>query len=71
MNPNETPLEVTPQDLMAIGLNDIAYVRPGHVEGENVFTVHAADGTQIAVFADREIAFAAVRRHDMEPLSVH
>jgi len=33
--------------------------------------VHAADGTQITVLPDREIALATVRQHDLEPLSVH
>lgn len=71
MNPNETHLEITTNDLMAMGMNDIAYVRPVEVEGKPAFMVHAADGTQMAVFADREVALAAVRRHDMEPFSVH
>jgi len=35
------------------------------------FAVHAADGTQMAVIADRDIAFAVVRQHELEPLSVH
>ena len=30
-----------------------------------------ADGTALAKFEDREIAFAAVRQNDMEPVSVH
>ena len=35
------------------------------------YTVHAADGTRIAAFANREAAFATLRQHDPEPLSVH
>ena len=35
------------------------------------YAVHAADGTQIAVLPDRNVAFATVRQHDLEPLSVH
>ena len=71
MNPNETHIAVDPKDFMALGMNDIAYVRPVEVEGRAAFMVHAADGTEMAVFADREVAFAAVRRHEMEPFSVH
>ena len=33
--------------------------------------VAVRDGTQIAVLGDREVAFATVRQHDLEPLSVH
>ena len=72
MNANPTTEQTLDSDsLMALGLNDIAYVKPAVVEGKAVFAVHAADGTQMAFFADREVAFAAVRSHDMEPLSVH
>ena len=31
----------------------------------------AADGTQIAIMADRDVAFAAVRQNDLGPVSVH
>jgi hypothetical protein len=41
------------------------------IDGAGAFAVHAANGTQIAVMADREVAFAVVRQHDMEPVSVH
>ena len=68
---NETHEAISTNDLMAMGMNHIAYVRPVEVEGRPAFMVHAADGTQMAVFADRDLAFAAVRRHDMEPYSVH
>ena len=72
MNTNPTtPQTIDSNDLMALGLNDIAYVKPAIVEGKAAFAVYAADGTQMALFADRDVAFAAVRRHDMEPLSVH
>ena len=72
MNTNPTtPQTIDTRDFVALGLNDIAYVRPDEVEGREVFAVHAADGTQMAYFADREVAFAAVRSHDMEPVSVH
>ena len=33
--------------------------------------VFAADGTQIAIFPNRELAMVTVRHHDLEPLSVH
>lgn len=67
----QLPHAISPQDLMQLGLQEVAYVKPVQIDGENVVTVHAADGTQIAVMPDRESAFAAVRQHDMEPVSVH
>jgi hypothetical protein len=36
-----------------------------------LYTVHAADGSRLAVLDDRESAFAAARAHQLEPVSVH
>ena len=53
------------------GMEDLAYVKPVVIDGTDAFAVHAANGTQIAVMANREVAFAVVRQHDLEPVSVH
>jgi hypothetical protein len=58
-------------ELALLGMQDLAYVKPVRVNDVAAYAVHAADGTQIAVLPDREIAFATVRHHDLEPLSVH
>jgi hypothetical protein len=59
------------RELAFFGIQDIAYVRRVKINGKAAYAVHAADGTQIAVLADRDVAFATVRQHDLEPLSVH
>ena len=59
------------RELALFGMQDLAYVKPVVVNGVTAFAVHAADGTQVAVLPDREIALATVRQHDLEPLSVH
>ncbi|MBU6505959.1 MAG: DUF1150 family protein [Alphaproteobacteria bacterium] len=53
------------------GIQDIAYIRPVTIEGQKAYAVHAADGTQVAVMNTPEVAAAAVRQNDLEPLSVH
>jgi len=58
-------------ELGLLGMEDLAYVKPVVVDGTGAFAVYAANGTQIAVMTDREVAFAVVRQHDMEPVSVH
>ena len=58
-------------ELGLLGMEDVAYVKPVVVDGTDAFAVHAANGTQIAVMANRDVAFAVVRQHDMEPVSVH
>ncbi|HEX9536018.1 MAG TPA: DUF1150 family protein [Stellaceae bacterium] len=59
------------RELALFGMQDLAYVKPVLVDGVSAFAVHAADGTQVTVLPDREIALATVRQHDLEPLSVH
>jgi hypothetical protein len=59
------------RELALFGMQDLAYVKPIMVNDALGYAVHAADGTQIAVLPSREIAFATLRRHDLEPLSLH
>jgi hypothetical protein len=62
---------VTAQSLLGWGVEQVAYVRPTAVEDGVVYAVCSADGGEMGVFRDREVAFAACRQHDLEPLSVH
>lgn len=62
---------ISSRELAVFGMQDLAYIKPVVVNGVTAFAVHAADGTQVAVLPDREIALATVRQHDLEPLSVH
>lgn len=63
--------QMSSRELALFGLQDLAYVKPVLANGVTAFAVHAADGTQITVLPDREIALATLRQHDLEPLSVH
>lgn len=40
-------------------------------EDATLYSVHASDGERIALVGDRELAFAAARQHEMNPVSVH
>jgi hypothetical protein len=59
------------EQLAQLGVTQIAYVKPVVVNGMQGFAIHAADGTAMAVAADREVAIAAIRNHEMFPVSVH
>lgn len=59
------------QQLAALGVSHIAYVKPVMVNGVQGFAIHAADGTPMAVAGDWDVAVAAVMQHEMMPLSVH
>ena len=71
MNVTERVPLISREDLMILGVNDVAYVKPVVADGNKVYAVHAADGTRISIMTDRDLAFAAIRSHDMEPVSVH
>ncbi len=38
---------------------------------EQLYAVHDADGQQLALVADRRLAFALARQHDYSPVGVH
>lgn len=40
-------------------------------EDSTLYSVHSADGERIALVGDRELAFAAARQYEMNPVSVH
>jgi hypothetical protein len=71
MRETERIRHLSARELALFGMQDLAYVKQVIVNDVTGYAVHAADGTQIAVLPDREIAFATVRTHDLEPLSVH
>ena len=61
----------------------IVYVKPVMVadlpqelqaQGEGfevIYSVHRPNGERLALVADRKLAFALAREHDMAPVSVH
>lgn len=62
---------ISEQDLAAWGVNDLAYVKKIDKDGNTQYAIHAADGTQMAVMNDFQVAWAAIRQNDLEPVSVH
>ena len=71
MEKTERIRQMSARELALFGMQDMAYIKRVVVDQTPGYAVHAADGTQIAVLPDREVAFATVRQHDLEPLSVH
>jgi len=63
--------QMTANDLATLGMQDVAYVKQVMVDGNAGYAIHAADGTQMALIGDRDIAFAVVRQNELEPVSVH
>ena len=62
---------LTPSQLASLGVSHIAYVRPVTVNGERAYSIHAADGSPMALAGDLDLALAAVSQHEMVPSLVH
>jgi hypothetical protein len=71
MNQIEKLKQISAQEFAALGMHGVAYVKRVVVNDAVAYSVHAADGTEVALLPDREIALATVRQHELEPLSVH
>jgi hypothetical protein len=63
--------QLSQQQLMQLGVSQIAYIKPVDTDGGVAFAIHAADGTPMAIAGDREVAVAAIRQHEMVPALVH
>ena len=71
MNDVQNWRRLSERDLTLLGIEDVAYVKPAEENGSVVYTIHAADGTRIGKTSDFATAYAAVRQHDLEPVSAH
>jgi hypothetical protein len=57
--------------LARLGVSQIAYVKPVMMNGAIHYAIHAADGTPMALADDRDVAIAAVHKHEMLASLVH
>ncbi len=48
-----------------------AYIKKVSMDGVVGYGIHAPDGRLLGVAPDRDIAFAAARQHQLDPLSAH
>ncbi|HEY0205219.1 MAG TPA: DUF1150 family protein [Acetobacteraceae bacterium] len=57
--------------LLQLGMEQLAYVKPVWMDGTTAFAIFAADGSPMAVAADCDLAVAAIMEHEMVPALVH
>jgi len=63
--------DISLDQLQKLGMPSIAYFKPILNDGVQVYAIHAADGTPMAIAADRNLAIAAVLENEMMPAWVH
>lgn len=62
---------ITTGDLATLGMNQMVYLRRQTQNDQVFWSIHAADGTEMARLADRQTALAACIQHELEPVSIH
>ena len=69
---NKDTWELIPEEEFAsLGIDDMAYVKLKNTIGKNMYSIHTADGSEVAVVEGREVAFATITQNELNPLSVH
>ena len=68
---DKKPQEATYIPDYSLDASALAYVKPITTRSGSGFAVHAADGSQLAVFSSRDAAIIAARQHDLELVELH
>lgn len=74
---NDQPTELSVQDFLNVGLDQVAYIRCSEPmdadvgNSEDVYVVYAADGSQISIMDSYDTAVAAIRINDLFPVTLH
>jgi hypothetical protein len=68
----QSPLkDLSPQDFLAFGVQQMAYVRQVRVLDKNVFAIHAADGTPLSIVDTEDQALNAISQNELDPVRLH
>lgn len=59
------------QDFLGFGLQDIAYIRETSQDGSTAYTLYAANGAPISEVLNAQEAMALAFQHDLEITSCH
>ena len=62
--------EISAQELLALGLKDIAYLKEIEVDGGTAVAIHAENGQQIAFMPDHNTVVGAVWENGMAPVAL-
>lgn len=66
-----TPRTLSRQDLAALGIGEIAYLRSVQVRGKEIIAVMGADGRQVGLAPDCDSAVIAALQHDLMVVPLH
>lgn len=73
----QEPFETTPNEnrivyVKTVDVTDLPSEVQGQIEGlDHLYAVHDSEGQQLALVADRGLAFRLARQNDYAPVAVH
>lgn len=73
----QEPFDAMPNDkrivyVKTVDVTDLPTEVQGQIEGlEQLYAVHDSEGQQLALVADRKLAFRLARQNDYAPVAVH
>ncbi len=73
----QEPFETAPNAnrivyVKTVDVSDLPSEVQGQIEGlDHLYAVHDSDGQQLALVADRQLAFRLARQNDYAPVAVH
>lgn len=63
---------LTSEQFALIGMQEVAYIKPVPLpEGATGYGIFAADGRQVAVAPNMDLAQALIRQNELEPVLAH
>ena len=63
--------KITAEDLLSLGVKDVAYLKEIEVDGGSAVGIFAANGQQLALLPDRNAAIAAAVENGLAPVTLH
>jgi hypothetical protein len=63
--------KITTEDLLSLGMKDVAYLKEVEVDGSAAVGIFAANGQQLALLPDRNAAIAAAVENGLAPVTLH
>jgi hypothetical protein len=67
----ESARQITEIEFARLGADDVAYVRPVHIDNTVQFMLMAGDGRELGIAPSFKTAIMAALENDFEPVSVH
>ena len=58
-------------DFTEWGVSEVAYIKKIEFKGKQAFAVYAANGHQLAVTENLDVAYGLLFQNDLEPISLH